>query len=210
MASDHERFRRDLGVYVLGGLEPGERDGFEEHLATCDQCRDELADLAVLPSLLGRLPVPEDGGPVAPPPVGSVLRRIAAEQGRARRRARLLGTLAAAASLVAAVVVALALVGPPAPAGAEFLADDRAATATVQARDWGMVATLRVSQLPARDGYTAVAVRADGHRAQLASWSAADGAIELQGSCYLGVEEVVRIEILAARSDEVVSVLEPV
>lgn len=45
----------DAGVYVLGALLPSERDAFERHLGECGICRDEVADLAVLPGLLGRL-----------------------------------------------------------------------------------------------------------------------------------------------------------
>ena len=45
----------EVGVYVLGALAPAERDAFERHLSDCATCRDEVADLAVLPGLLGRL-----------------------------------------------------------------------------------------------------------------------------------------------------------
>jgi anti-sigma factor RsiW len=45
----------EIGVYVLGALSPVEREAFERHLAECAVCREEVADLAVLPGLLGRL-----------------------------------------------------------------------------------------------------------------------------------------------------------
>lgn len=35
----------ELGGYVLGRLEPAERERFEEHLAGCAQCREELGEL---------------------------------------------------------------------------------------------------------------------------------------------------------------------
>lgn len=207
--SDHERFHRDLGVYVLGGLDPGERDSFERHLASCDACRDDLADLAVLPALLSRLPAGDDARAVAPPPAEPVLERIAAERRRARRRTRLLGVAAAVASLVAALTLVLSAIGPAGQAGQEYLAADRAATAIVESRGWGMEVTIHAADLPVRDGYTAYAVRDDGHRAQVASWSRTGRDVELRGSCYLRADEVSHIEILAARSEEVVSLLEP-
>jgi anti-sigma-K factor RskA len=43
------------GVYVLGALCPSERAEFENHMRTCDVCRESVAALAVLPGLLGRL-----------------------------------------------------------------------------------------------------------------------------------------------------------
>jgi hypothetical protein len=44
-----------VGAYVLGALVPAEREAFEKHLADCVICRDEVAELAVLPGLLGRI-----------------------------------------------------------------------------------------------------------------------------------------------------------
>jgi hypothetical protein len=48
----------DTGAYVLGALAPAERAAYERHLANCPECRQEVARLAVLPGLLGRLETP--------------------------------------------------------------------------------------------------------------------------------------------------------
>ena len=45
----------DLGAYVLGALEPGERRRVEEHLRSCPACAAELAEFAALPGLLNRV-----------------------------------------------------------------------------------------------------------------------------------------------------------
>jgi len=45
----------DSGAYVLGALSPGERAGYERHLAECPTCREAVGEVAVLPGLLGRL-----------------------------------------------------------------------------------------------------------------------------------------------------------
>lgn len=52
MRCHHEH---DDGAYVLGALSPAERAAYERHLATCSFCREAVADIAVLPGLLGRL-----------------------------------------------------------------------------------------------------------------------------------------------------------
>jgi Putative zinc-finger len=103
----------DAGAYVLGALSPAERAGYERHMAGCVECRDEVADLAVLPGLLGRL----DAGtavaladpPVQAPPgiLTSTLNAARTERLRGRRRHRwqLAGTGLAAACL--AVVLGL-------------------------------------------------------------------------------------------------------
>jgi hypothetical protein len=47
--------RTSLGVYVLGAIDPAERGLVDAHVATCRDCRDELAGLAGLPALLARV-----------------------------------------------------------------------------------------------------------------------------------------------------------
>lgn len=42
----------ELGAYVLGTIGPADRARVEGHLAGCQDCRNELADLAGLPALL--------------------------------------------------------------------------------------------------------------------------------------------------------------
>ena len=51
----------DLGGYVLGALEPAERADFEEHLAGCERCQAEVAELRGLPELLEQAAPPVEG-----------------------------------------------------------------------------------------------------------------------------------------------------
>jgi hypothetical protein len=51
--------RQALGVYVLGAIDPAERAQVDEHLATCPDCREELASLAGLPAMLRKVPIVE-------------------------------------------------------------------------------------------------------------------------------------------------------
>ena len=43
--TEHVRFNEDIAAYLLGALDESERTGFERHLATCDECREELERL---------------------------------------------------------------------------------------------------------------------------------------------------------------------
>lgn len=52
MRCEHEQ---DGGAYVLGALSPAERTAYERHLMVCPVCRETMAELAILPELLGRL-----------------------------------------------------------------------------------------------------------------------------------------------------------
>src|SRR5215469_18465526 len=58
-AASCREIRQSLGVYVLGAIDPAERAQVDEHLATCADCREELASLAGLPALLRRVPMAE-------------------------------------------------------------------------------------------------------------------------------------------------------
>jgi anti-sigma factor RsiW len=54
-----QHVRLDLGVYMLGAINPAERAEVDAHLAVCPGCREEVAGLAGLPALLGRVPATE-------------------------------------------------------------------------------------------------------------------------------------------------------
>jgi anti-sigma-K factor RskA len=92
----HEHWHDATGAYVLGALDEVERTAFEEHLAGCPACREEVDEL--LPAAQA-LPISVD--PVAPPPA---------------LKARIMAEVEREASLLAAA-------GPeadrPAPAAAE-------------------------------------------------------------------------------------------
>jgi len=61
--SEHDHSQ--LGAYVLGALDAAEMRAVDEHLATCAECRTEVAELAEMKEFLGEVP-PEaflDGPP---------------------------------------------------------------------------------------------------------------------------------------------------
>jgi anti-sigma factor RsiW len=81
------QIREELGAYVLGGLEPAEREAAAAHLARCPECAVEHARIAALPALLAHADGLEI--PTAPPAVEErVLDQIARERGAARRTRR--------------------------------------------------------------------------------------------------------------------------
>jgi hypothetical protein len=103
--------RISLGAYVLGALDPAERGRVDAHLATCPDCRDELASFAALPGLLGRVSRVEVEIPVADPGpqlLERLLNAAAAERSHDRRR-RWVASVAAAVVLVATAAVGVGL-----------------------------------------------------------------------------------------------------
>jgi anti-sigma-K factor RskA len=112
----------EAGVYVLGALAPAERSAYERHLATCRECRNDVAELAVLPGLLGRLDAESAASIGQPVPVAprstltAALTGAQTAQKRSRRRRRWERgvTLAIAACLALFIGVGAAMLNKPA------------------------------------------------------------------------------------------------
>ena len=118
--------RHLLGVYVVGAIEPNERSVVDEHLASCQSCRDELAALAGLPAMLSRVPAADidrlesaDGLPENVEPSAELLNSLLGKVA-ARRRSRLwkgaVGIAAAAAVVAGSAAAAVQLAQPAAQA----------------------------------------------------------------------------------------------
>jgi hypothetical protein len=180
--------RLSLGVYVLGAIDPADRAVVDAHLATCRDCRDELAGLAGLPALLARvsseeaialaatdLPSPDGVDEIVreivrqqePPPelLGTVLDLTAARRRRRRWREASLGVAAAliiAAGLFGGLRLGASPASPPAASGLTGVADPGPASGpwqTVTASVRGMSAA--VSYRPMGWG-TQLAVKVNG------------------------------------------------
>jgi hypothetical protein len=166
---DCPEVRISLGVYVLGAIDPAERALVDAHLATCRDCRDELAGLAGLPALLARVSTEEaialaatDGafptavGEAAEPPrelLATVLDLTAARRRRRRWREAGLG-VAAAAIVAAGVFGGLQLGSSPAPLtnaatsqGALYNGPADGSMQTVTGRQGAMTATVSYSPM---------------------------------------------------------------
>ncbi len=99
--------RQALGVYVLGAIDPAERAQVDDHLATCLECREELASLAGLPAMLRKVPIveaerlaaPDQDPELAGVPSAEMLTSLIARTANVRRihRWRTLATAAAVA-----------------------------------------------------------------------------------------------------------------
>jgi anti-sigma-K factor RskA len=103
----------ESGAYVLGALAPADRAAYERHLVSCKSCRENVAQFAGLPGLLGRLDATAAMGlgeePPAPPLLlDSILNRARTERQRAGQRTR---WRRAGALLLAACLAVLAGLG---------------------------------------------------------------------------------------------------
>ena len=93
----HEEARELVAAYALDALAPDEVPGFEAHLATCEQCRRDLAELRDVAAELGTAP-----SQVSPPPAlrAQILSAVRPASARAAARWPWVAGLAAAAVLI--------------------------------------------------------------------------------------------------------------
>src|SRR5215470_10857723 len=170
--SSCREIRQALGVYVLGAIDPAERAQVDEHLSSCQECREELASLAGLPAMLRKVPIaeaerlaaPEQDPELAGVPSAEMLTSLIARTTNVRRMHRWRTVAAAAAVAVVALgggaFVANALQSPGSPAPAQSTAGSWQKTTgtgpvtgvhlTVRYRNqsWGTQMEVNVSGLP--------------------------------------------------------------
>lgn len=213
---------REAGAYVLGALSPAERMAYERHLSACPQCRQAVAEIAVLPGLLGRLDPAAagqiaGGGGGAGMPESRLPKLVEAAARRRRRDAwvrrwRLAGATAAAAGV--AVLASLGLA--PGREAAPPAGDRQVAMAEMTEVDdtpvIGKVGLVRVAggtevrmhceyprgagQGPSAYTYRLVAVGADGTKEQVGSWMARPGSdLRLSGVTHFAYDDIVRLEL---------------
>jgi hypothetical protein len=215
--------RPSLGVYVLGAIEPAERGLVDAHLATCRDCRDELAGLAGLPALLGRVNPDEISriraddavrpmGSDDPPEelLGTVL--TLAEARRRRNRWRYLSAAAAVAAIAGGLFAGLSsatsstrTVIVPGNAVAWETAqgtnDVTGATADVAySRElWGNAFQVLVDHIPPGTTCQLWVVHPDGTRTQVAAWTTArdEGKVWYWGSMASSAGSISKFQITA-------------
>jgi hypothetical protein len=220
MRCEHEY---EDGAYVLGALSPAERAAYERHLATCSFCREAVADIAVLPGLLGRLD-PEDfakllgddafGAPAQRNRMPDLVAAARTTRQRERRqtRFRVLG-----AALAAACVALVATVGavfwidrgtaaePPVPTVAMRpvgAAVPVSADIGLSSGKWGTKVFMvcryaRTNSATKAYTFRLVAYGPDDEKEQVGSWTAAPGAeVEMAGMTRFTGSSLARLELV--------------
>jgi hypothetical protein len=120
MTTTVDPYREWDAAYVMGSLSPADRHAFEAHLAECDLCARNVADLAGLPGILSVVPADQAAlllhdQPELPPtevPPATLLPGVfdLAEQRERKRRRRTIWLSAGAAVAAACIALAVTLV----------------------------------------------------------------------------------------------------
>lgn len=200
--------RLALGVYILGSIDPAERAMVDRHLALCPSCRNEVAGLAGIPGLLGRLAEAEVTALADPPAaddrlLGRILTAAAAAHRRNTLRGRLLAAAAAVILLAAGAGTGAALVAgrdTPTPPGAVRLtsaAGPVSVSAALTPKAWGTSVDLRLSGVPGGHRCRLVAVSRNGTTDVAASYlSTASGRANVTGATAMKIAEISALRIV--------------
>lgn len=200
-----------LGAYLLGGLEPDEAAAFEEHLARCTDCRQELDDLASLPALLDAIPVPDAVAlgaaagrepALSVPAPAAVPRRLLDELSMRRRKARLRWT-AALAAVAAACLAAGVLAGPlfnqpPKPDASYSVqaSDGLQITVGMVKKTWGTELAVEGRSLPADGTFSLWVKDHDGGEDRACAWTATpSGRVRITGATPVQLTNIASVEM---------------
>jgi predicted anti-sigma-YlaC factor YlaD len=216
--------RPSLGVYVLGAIDPAERGLVDAHLATCRDCRDELAGLAGLPALLARVNpdeigrISDDGarGVVSDHPPEELLDTVLslADARRRKNRWRYMSLAAAVVVLAAGLFGGLkaatsttntrTLVVSAGPGNWDTASGTNpstgvSATVAYAHQLWGNSFNVVVDRIPLGTTCQMWVVHPDGTRTQVASWTTArdEGKVWYGGSMPSTAGSIGKFEITA-------------
>ena len=212
--------RQALGVYVLGAIDPAERAMVDEHLSSCQECREELASLAGLPALLRKVPIveaerlaaPEQDPELAGVPSAEMLTSLVARTANVRRVRRSRTVAAAAAVAIVALgggaFVANALQSPGTPppgigsASSWHQTSGTGAVAgahlTVRYRNepWGTQMEVNVTGLQPGSVCQFQVTDATGGKSMVGSWTAWSGTAWYPASTWLGEQELRSFQVI--------------
>lgn len=200
-----------IASYVLGALEPAERDQVRAHIPLCAECRAALAEIAPLPALLHRIS-PDDAATGPPMPGEAMLGRllaVAAETRKTRRRRVLAAAAAAVVLATGGTTIALTLNTDDNPTGRLTLTavDGIRATLDLRPAGSGTEFGLELSGVASEEHCRLVAVADDGRREVAASWTATyEGTATINGSAPLPPDEISRLVVETDEGRELASV----
>jgi Putative zinc-finger len=219
--------RQALGVYVVGAIDPAERILVDLHVATCAECREELAELAALPPLLALVPAHDAERLMAEStelrefeePPAELLNSLLHEVSARRAAGRWWGIVAAAAAVVLAAAVGVtgahilgrtAPASPPSAGSVETVSAYNpkthvSAVVKYKSTAWGTTMDVQVTGIPDGTVCQLWVVNSDGTRSPAGSWKVAylHETAEYPGSAQLAAKDVSKFQITSGRTVEV-------
>ncbi len=220
---DHETAQAELGVLVLGALDPAEREAVEAHVAGCPDCAASVADLAPLPGLLKRVDTTSlDLGTPPPEILERALAQVRHEDSTLdnvtplpRRRTWLaaIGGLVAAAAIVVGVVAVVNTGNTPTrPTASSVVVRGNdagtgvAATVLLSPAPTGTSLALTVTGVERGDRCSLVAIGRNGQRDVTSTWVVMySHGVRVNTGTAMKIHDIQRIEVTTTDGQVLVS-----
>ncbi|ALG08130.1 anti-sigma factor family protein [Kibdelosporangium phytohabitans] len=208
-------YREWDAAYVLGSLSPDERSEFEQHMETCQSCKEQVAELSGLPAILSALPQDQAIELLDPPQDTMPALINAAVRARRWERVRVAAAVVVAAAL-GAVLVYVSRPSDPVEAGGvttqltQTIPSPVTASVTLVEEPWGTRIDVKCDYAGAsRDGpalpYTLYVSDASGSLTRVGSWSAGPGtSMTPTATTDVPRGRITRVEIRLATIDKTV------
>lgn len=220
MKPDHDEIQQLLGAYVLGGLEPSEREVVEDHLRECADCRTEHESMNRLPALLDTLDSDEAESTMAShgqqargehemQAVVGLMDKITRRRRQERRRAGILVAAAAAACFALGILLGPVVNTPEQTVDQFTMSGTSGAVVEVDLvhKQWGTEIVLDGENLPTSGELTLWITSSNGTVTEVATWTATDGgAVRLTGATATKPAQIAGVSIGGAGQGEVASV----
>lgn len=193
---------QSLGSFVLGALDPFERDQVEAHVRLCSGCASILTELAPLPGLLNRIDLAEADLKLAPAELlDRVLAVVEADTVRSlprqRRRVQVGVGLAAAIAVLTAVIGVRLNSSASSPVAASIVAkgwsDTTHVAATIAMTPKGVGTELALTLTGVRPGEHCqlIAVGRNGTKEIAVAWVATyEGEAKVRGDTTLAIADI--------------------
>jgi hypothetical protein len=208
MGSDRCRATRlELGAYLLGALDGSDRARIAAHLATCAECRDDLAGFAPLPGLLARIPREDLTGDATSHPGNAELLLAQIARLRRRRRRAAAGLVAACAAVAVGIFGAQQILrGAAGPHGVVVAAANAsshvAGRATLLATPEGTTVVVGITGVHPGTRCQLIVLGFDGRREIAATWQANyQGTATVTGASALAPGQIRELVVAANAGD---------
>ncbi|XAS67127.1 zf-HC2 domain-containing protein [Micrococcaceae bacterium Sec5.7] len=199
-----------LGAYLLGGLNAADTERFDAHLQECPACREELAELQIVPALLDAVPVPDavaltagrpsEAGPRQPDVrlPKPMLDELAARRRNLRRRWTAIVGVVAAACLALGFAAAPLLIRPS-PPDASYSAqagNGPQFTVDLARKTWGTELAVAGSSMPLSGTLSLWVKDRKGGEDRACAWTATpSGRIKVTGATPVQLASIASVEL---------------
>lgn len=217
MTSPTDPYREWDVAYVLGSLSPAEREEYEEHLSTCDECSAAVASFEGMPAILSAVPREQAVELLDSPAEADVMPGLARAARAARRRARIrIGAALVGAAAVGAVLAIFLRAPDPAPQAfqttfTQTVPSPVTASVKLVEEPWGTRIDIKCDYAkPASGqgrslGYSLFVVDSAGNATQVGTWNAGPGtSMTPTATTEVPRANITRIEIRLLSNDKTV------